>query len=116
VPAGATGGLLLLLVLLLSALYPAVVQMVVFSDTEVCTWFSLLSFKLPVRLRFAHWAIDQVKCCVGVSCFLLQVVAFDLPRDVTSYIQCRGRGRKAGSRYCFMQQEEHRASIHGLIR
>jgi superfamily II DNA/RNA helicase len=48
-------------------------------------------------------------CCV-------QVVAFDLPRDVTSYIQCRGRARKAGSRYCFMQQQEHKANIHGLIR
>jgi hypothetical protein len=46
----------------------------------------------------------------------VQVVAFDLPRDVTSYIQCRGRGRKAGSRYCFMQQEEHKANIHGIIR
>lgn len=44
------------------------------------------------------------------------VVAFDLPRDVTSYIQCRGRGRKAGSRYWFMQQEEHKENIMGLIR
>jgi hypothetical protein len=36
-------------------------------------------------------------------------------QDVTSYIQCRGRARKAGSRYCFMHDSASPSNIHNII-
>lgn len=36
-------------------------------------------------------------------------------QDVTSYIQCRGRARKRGSRYCFMQAQDLPHSIQHII-
>jgi hypothetical protein len=48
------------------------------------------------------------------ACLLLLLLLL-LLQDVTSYIQCRGRARKHGSRYCFMQAEETPHSIQHII-
>ena len=61
----------------------------------------------------------HVQLLLLVLLVLLLVVYGGRPRrgcqDVTSYIQCRGRARKRGSRYCFMQGSDTPYSIQHII-
>jgi len=71
-----------------------------------------------VLVHLQECAHEQLSCNQCTRHYMLHVecvAAWLLFQDVTSYIQCRGRARKRGSRYCFMQGTESPHSIQHII-
>lgn len=77
----------------------------------------LATYRWPAHEGAVHksdsacWYQCTQQYMLHVECVALLL----LFQDVTSYIQCRGRARKRGSRYCFMQGTESPHSIQHII-